>query len=142
TSTLNYGPGDTVPNGALAQLSPGGTLCIMSKATSHVIVDVAGYVPAGTIGLSAISPERILDTRPGGPALIDGAATGTPDRLAAGETIEIDVRGRGSVPETAAAVLFNVTAVNVDGPGYLTLFPCTDTMPTASNVNFTQPGSI
>lgn len=142
TSTLNYATGQTVPNGALALLSPEGELCIMTKAATQVIVDVMAYLPAGAEGLTAITPERFADTRPGWPALVDGAPTGVPDRLAADEVIEVEVAGRGSVPGDATAVLFNVTAVEPDGPGYLTLFPCTDTLPKASNVNFTMPGSV
>jgi len=142
TSTLNYMPGQIVPNGALASLSDDGELCIMSKAASHVIVDVAGYVTEGVEGLSAIAPERFLDTRPGQPPLIDGSATGTPGRLAAEQQIEVQVTGRGSVPDTATAVLFNLTVVDPDGPGYLTLFPCTDTVPKASNVNHATAGLV
>lgn len=142
TSTLNYATGQTVPNGALALLSPTGDLCIMTKAASEIIVDVMAYLPAGAEGLTAITPERFLDTRPGQPPLVDGSPTGVPDRLAADEVIEVQVAGVGSVPTGASAVLFNVTAVAPDGPGYVTLFPCTGEVPTASNVNFTVPGSV
>jgi hypothetical protein len=44
------------------------------------------------------------------------------------------------VPADAASVALNVTATNTTGPGYLTIFPCGQTAPTASNVNYTGAG--
>lgn len=140
SSTLNYAAGQTVPNGALAALSPDGRLCIMSKAAAHVIVDVAGYLPAGAEGLVAFAPERFLDTRPGEP-LVDGTSTDVPGRLAAEQVIEVQIVGRGSVPPGAAAALFNVTVVNPDGPGFVQLFPC-GARPQTSNVNHATAGGV
>ena len=46
-SNLNFGPGQTVPNLVLSGSTPGGEVKIYNRAgTSHVIVDVVGYVLA------------------------------------------------------------------------------------------------
>src|SRR5690606_30644782 len=58
TSTLNYSPNEVVPNGALVNLSAKGTLCAYTKASSHLLIDVAGYVPAGSTELASIVPAR------------------------------------------------------------------------------------
>jgi uncharacterized repeat protein (TIGR01451 family) len=139
-STLNYLPGQAVPNGAFAELSEDGTLCVFTKAASDIIVDVTGYVPAGVDGLSAIAPERFLDTRLGQP-LIDGTSTSVPGRLAAEQSIEIPIVGRGSVPEGATAVFFNIGVIEPDGPGFAQLYPCGD-RPQTSNVNHATAGGV
>jgi uncharacterized repeat protein (TIGR01451 family) len=139
-STLNYLPGQAVPNGAFAELSEDGTLCVFTKAASDIIVDVTGYVPAGVEGLSAIAPERFLDTRPGQP-LVDGTSTSVPGRLAAEQSIEIPIAGRGSVPEGANAVFFNIGVIEPDGPGFAQLYPCGD-RPQTSNVNHATAGGV
>ena len=54
-----------------------------------------------------------------------------------GETpFEAAVTGRGGVPATASAVALNVTVTDGSGPGFVTVYPCGGTPPTASNVNF------
>lgn len=139
-STVNYAAGEVVPNGAVVELSPTGSLCVFTKAAAHVLVDVTGYLPAGADGVQAVAPERLLDTRAGGPT-VDGAYSGTPPRLGAEQTIEVQVAGRGSVPTGAVAALLNVGLVAPDAPGYATLYPC-GARPTASNVNALVAGSV
>jgi hypothetical protein len=50
--------------------------------------------------------------------------------------LELTVAGRGGVPIDAGAVMLNVTAVSPGAPGFLTVFPCANTMPLASSVNY------
>jgi alpha-tubulin suppressor-like RCC1 family protein len=42
-SNLNFGPGQTVPNAVVAQLSATGTVCAFSPTTTDLIIDVTGY---------------------------------------------------------------------------------------------------
>ncbi len=44
--------------------------------------------------------------------------------------------GRGGVPVDAVGVTMNVTVVEPDTPGYVTVWPCGDDQPTASNLNY------
>jgi hypothetical protein len=80
-----------------------------------------------TSGFSALSPDRLLDTRSG---------QGGSLRLPAGGQIALQVSGRGGVPVGATAAVLSVVAVDPSGSGFLTTFPCTPARPTASTVNF------
>ncbi len=42
-SNLNYSPNQTIPNAAIAKLSPTGTICIYTLATTHIIIDANGH---------------------------------------------------------------------------------------------------
>ena len=55
--------------------------------------------------------------------------------------MELTVAGRGGVAVSAGAASLNVTAKNGAGAGFVTVFPCGVTQPTASNLNYTA-GSI
>ncbi|TDT15306.1 PKD domain-containing protein [Ilumatobacter fluminis] len=135
-SNLNYVAGQVVPNAVLAKVGAGGKVCFYSHAGVHLVVDVNGYVPAGS-SVASVSPARLLETRPAsvGSTTVDGkfAAGGA---VAAKSVTEVTVTGRGGVPGDAAAVMLNVTAVLPDGAGHVTVFPCGSSMPTASNLNY------
>lgn len=139
-STVNYTPGDIVPNGAVIELSDDGALCIFTKATSHIVLDVTGYLTAGMPTVHTMTPARLHDSRAGNP-VVDGTATGP--RLGAETAIEIQVSGRGGVPAGASAAFFNVAAIGTDDTGFVSMWPCVDpdpaSRPLASNVNYT-PG--
>lgn len=139
TSNVNYGAaGQTTPNSVVSKLGTGGTVCILAFTTADVIVDVAGYF-ADADGLTPLpNPARVLDTRPGQPT-VDGVAAGE-GAIQGGTVREVPVGGRAGVPTGAASVALNVTATNTAGPGFLTVFPCGQTAPTASNVNFSAAG--
>ncbi len=63
TSNLNHGPGETITNLALVDLDEG-EMCIYTKASAHVIIDVqAELVADHTIGLLPITPTRVHDSR-------------------------------------------------------------------------------
>ena len=81
-----------------------------------------------------LSPERILDTRPGAPT-IDGKFAGIGIREA-GTTLELEVAGRGGVPADATSVVLNLTATDGTGTGYVTVWACGSPRPIASSLNF------
>jgi alpha-tubulin suppressor-like RCC1 family protein len=134
-SNVNYFAGDISPNSVLAKLSDDGKVCIYSYGTTHAIVDVTGYVPSGGAPVP-VDPARLVETRVG-PAetTVDGQYQGT-GRVGAGAIVRFKVAGRGNVPVDAAAAYLNVTAIRPSGPGWLTVFPCTPTVPGSSNVNY------
>ncbi|MBI5087418.1 MAG: PKD domain-containing protein, partial [Actinobacteria bacterium] len=92
-----------------------------------------GYSPLG-------APSRILDTRPGGET-VDSlyAATGIRPQ---GSTLELPTAGRAGVPADATSVVLNVTATEEVGPGFITVYPCGATQPTASNLNYVAGKNI
>jgi uncharacterized repeat protein (TIGR01451 family) len=139
TSTVNYFAAQFVPNGAVAELSDDGDVCIYSLATTDILLDVSGYVPAGAAGIATMTPERLLDTRPG-ESTVDGDEAGG-GRVPANGFIEVQVSGRAGIPADATAAILNVGVVYPDGPGFVTLYPCGD-IPVASNVNHTTGGVV
>jgi hypothetical protein len=129
-SNLNYYKADdTIANLVIAKVGAGGTVCITSQSTTHVVADMNGWFPAGA-PYNSVTPERLLDTRSG-----VGAPVGP---LAAETTLTLQVTGAGqtNVPADASAVVVNVTVTQPGDDGYLTVWPCGQPRPLASNLNY------
>lgn len=126
TSNLNFVAGDVVANLAVAR-SGGSGVCAVASAPTHVVVDVQGRIPAGS-GYTAISPVRMADTR---------SPIGVPiaNRLQPSQIIELSFPVMSGMPAVADTAVVNVTATDSLGSGYLTVFPCDDAPPLASNLN-------
>ncbi len=133
-STLNDPTGTIVANAAIvpaAQTSGSGysigDIKVFVTDATAVIIDINGYfAPPATDGLSlyTAAPCRVLDTRKG-----NGAFNGT---------LMPPVNVVGSpcgVPNTAAAFVFNATAVPPGPLGYLTLWPDGQAQPLVSTLN-------
>jgi hypothetical protein len=73
---------------------------------------------------SPLQPRRIADTRPSG--LV---STNSP--------LVVDLKGNFGLPNAGlGAVALNVTATGSSQAGYVTVWPCADTKPVASSVNY------
>ena len=138
TSSLNYSAGEDVATEVIAKLSPTGSICVFTYATANIIVDVAGYVPAGSdyVGLD---PVRLADTRAGWVAA-DGLFAGT-GPVSGGQFVQVPVAGRGGVPADAKAVVANVTIADPVAGGYATVFPC-GTLPYTSVLNYSAGEAV
>ena len=142
-SSLNlYTVGQTRPNAVWVPVGANGTVDVYVSAGAQVIVDVDGYftdatAPDSSAGLFVpTAPTRLLDTRAKGPQT--GYTGGKPK---AGQTVALQVSGRGPVPATgAAAVVGNTTSTDASAAGYVTVWPAGKTRPLASNVNLAGPG--
>ena len=134
-SSVNYDGGDVVSNTLLAKIGEDGKVCIYSLVETDLIADVNGFVPVdGTP--DPIDPARLLETRDvAGYDTVDGQFEAI-GRVAAGETVELLVAGRGGIPTDASTVVLNVGAVLPVGPGFLTVHPCGEDRPLASTVNY------
>ena len=133
-SSLNFVPGQTVPNLVVASLDADGNAGIFNSAgATHVIADVVGYFGAEAgAGLVALTPTRVLDTRSG--------AGGIGGAFGAGETRRLAIAGVSTVPvDGVTAVVMNVTVTEPTSPGYVTVYPAGQPRPVASNLNF-MPG--
>jgi hypothetical protein len=133
TSNINYassppGGNPTVaPNAVMVGLGSSSQICTHVSVRAHVLVDVAGWLSDGFEPL--LEPARIIDTR---------QALGAPQGpIAARESIDFVVSG---APDTAESAVMNITAVSAQAPGYLTVWPCAEARPTASNVNYSADG--
>ncbi len=133
-SALNYDTADIVANLVVAPIAADGTICLRTSASSDVLVDLVGVVPAGS-EYTAEGPTRIFETRAGEST---GQIGYTGAKPAAGRVLEVQVSGTGAtpVPDTAAGVFLNVTTTNEAAAGFVTVFPCGTQMPETSNGNF------
>ena len=133
SSNVNFEAGVNIPNLVLVKPSATGTVCLFTSQTTNLIADAGGFMPA-VAPFTALTPARLLDTRPTG-VTIDHLAekAGAPGPA---QVVTVPVTGRGGVPVDAGAVVLNVTAVNPAGKGFLTVYPCDQPRPNSSNVNF------
>lgn len=136
TSSLNLQPGVDVANSVFTKLGADGDICIFTQGTSHVIVDITGYVPTGA-SPRPLNPTRVTDTRKG--FKIDDKVSDPKGIRTPGTTLTVPITGRGGVPKGASAVLLNLTATGTSSPGFLRVYPCGTTPPTTSSLNL-QPG--
>jgi uncharacterized protein (DUF1501 family) len=127
TSNVNYRPGETAPNLVLCKIGPSGSILVEASSACHAIGDVFGFVASGGDLLVATPPRRVLDTRRG---LGAPQATVGPERH-----IDLAVTGVSGVPETATAVVLNVTATNVAAKSHVRVWPAGSGEPTTSNLN-------
>lgn len=132
TSVVNADAGSIVANGALVKLSPAGTMCLYANAPVDLVVDAAAFVGPGGSAPLPVTPERLIDTRPG-----YAQRLAVPQRrLPAGGTLEVPVASLpGAAGATAVAV--NLAAVDPAGEGFLTMYPgpCAAGRPLAANLN-------
>ncbi len=116
-SNVNHTAGGARGSLGVIPLAADGTLCVFTRASGHVVVDLQGaFVPgANGAGFAPVEPsQRLLDTRETGRAAV------------------VSVQA----PTGASAVAVNITATNVSGPGWLKAYPCDATPPEVSNVNY------
>jgi hypothetical protein len=136
-SNLNYNSGQTIANAVTVKLPSTGSVCIFSSATTHVIVDfLGGYVVNSGSGSQAVAPVRILDSR---------NAVGIPTRskAPADSTTTLHVAGTGDVPAVGVqAVTLNVTIDQPEAGGFVTVYPCGESVPTSSNLNYSAGQTI
>jgi hypothetical protein len=134
-SSLNFVPGQVVPNLVTVKVGADGRVNIFNSAgDTDVVADVVGYYSAkgaGSGAFTALTPARIMDTREaGGPA-------------AAGREVKLRVLGAGGVPSSGvSAVALNVTVDQPTAPGFLTTWPSGEPRPTASTHNFVAGGTV
>lgn len=141
-SSVNYFAGDARSVAVYARLAGDGRLCIYALTPTEIIVDVNGYQPDSSTAFTTVTPARLLDTRTDGSnATVDGQFNGI-GRRAAGTITELTVAGRGDVPADASAAILSVAGAYSDGAGFVTVWPCGEEMPTASNVNLNRAGDV
>jgi LPXTG-site transpeptidase (sortase) family protein len=54
----------------------------------------------------------------------------------------VSIAGLAGVPDSATAVVLNVTAIDAEGEGYVTVFPWGEALPNTSNVNIKRFGQM
>ena len=132
-SSLNFTAGTNRANEVIAQLDADGKLCVFNNKSTHLVVDVVGWLPAGA-GYTAVSPARLVDTRTTGET-IDGSQEAGGIRPADSELV-VPVANRAEVPDSATAVVVNITAIGATQKGFITVYDCEGARPAASSLNY------
>ena len=140
TSSLNFAPGQDVPNAVVVPVGRDGKVNLRnaSSGTSHLIADVGGYYVAGNVqvpgAFAPVASSRLLDTR---------TNTGATGPIAPYGTATVPIAGRGGVPATGvAAVALNVTVTQPTVAGNVQVYPSGTRAPASSNVNFVRGQTV
>jgi len=129
-STLNFVPGETVPNLAIVRVPANGIVKFYNLfGNTHLVVDVVGYfdddesTDAGRV--IPLFPGRLFDTRFVGP-------------LAPNATLSLNMStfNAGITNSQASGYVLNTTVTEPSAVGYLTVFAGDVVRPLASNLNF------
>ena len=125
-SSINARAGIPTANLVVAVLDGQRDVCIYSLRASNIVIDLQGWWGTGSSRFRPVDPIRAYDTRElAVPAKLPGG--GTRDVLLAGDF----------VPAEATSVVINLTATETATSGWLVAYPCGETPPTASNLNYT-----
>ena len=126
TSSLNFTANKTVPNLVMVRVGPGGRISLNNSAgTTDLIADLSGYfAPDLGSGFTAMTPQRVLDTRSG---------VGHLGAVGPGQAITLTVP---NIPSGTTAVVLNVTVTRPTTAGHLIVYPYGATRPNVSNLNF------
>jgi hypothetical protein len=138
-SNLNYEAGATIANTAITKIGVAGEICIFTSSPTHIIVDVNGYYLPGT-SFNSLVPGRLLDSRDGAQT-VDGTFAGI-GLQPTNAVVQLKVAQRHGIPIEAEAATLNITATGTRDPGYLTVWPCDQQQPNASNLNFETNATI
>ncbi|MEO5722996.1 MAG: SGNH/GDSL hydrolase family protein [Ilumatobacteraceae bacterium] len=128
TSTVNVATAQNAAASATVGIVDG-QICVYTFVDTDIVVDLQSlhYLPSApttpaTGEITAIDPQRVLDTR-------------KTTRLAAGVPLPVDLSALVGSP-AMSAVIVNLTAVLPSASGFLTLYPCSESRPEVSNVNY------
>ena len=132
-SSINHTAGVNRANELVAQVDAAGDICVYTQQSIDLIVDVVGFVQAGS-DLVSTANARFAETR-NGQSTFDGVNQGG-GKLPAATTRQVQIAGRGTVPADAVAVVANIAAVEPNGSGFFTVYPCNQARPLASSINY------
>jgi hypothetical protein len=132
---VNHAAGVTVTTSVIAEVAATGRVCLFTMSDIDLAVDVSGYYPTAS-PFVAMSPARLLDSRSGpGLATVDGLMLGIGPRRG-GVVTELPVARRAGLPSGISAAVLTVTATETSSPGFVTVFPCGGSIPTASTLTY------
>ncbi|TME15088.1 MAG: hypothetical protein E6I63_10905 [Chloroflexi bacterium] len=144
-SNLNFDAGQTIPNRVIVKLGMGGKVDIFNNAgTVDVIADAGGWYTDATAGgtglrFQGVTPYRVLDTRP----MTKVGPYATPIQPQSSIPVQVaGTIGGGATPNSAQAVVTNVTVTDTTGPSFLTVWPDGTSRPLASDLNWTTGVTI
>lgn len=119
TSNVNFTSGRTVANLVIVRPSATGEVCLASSVRAHVVADLQGWLPSGA-GFDPEPPARLLDTR----------TSADRQRLLPGSVFALDVGAPGRT------LALNMTVTEPTGDGFVTAWPCDESRPPTSNLDY------
>lgn len=128
TSNVNFPAWGVVPNLVVAQPDADGFVCLFANQPTHLVVDLFGGLASSSVALH--SPVRAIDTRQTG------------SRPAARSVVTAATGADISTLADVSGVLVNVTTTQPDGSGFLTAFPCGQSVPPTSNLDFVPQETV
>jgi len=128
SSSINFGPGQTIANLVTTPLSATGQLSFFNNVGStDLVVDVLGYFdPTQGANFHALAPVRVLDDRVG---------SGLSGPWGPAQSRSVAVGGTNGIPATATGIIANLTATSGTANTFLTLRRPAAGLPTTSTVN-------
>jgi hypothetical protein len=128
SSSLNFGPGQTIANLVTTPLSATGQVSFFNAVGStDLVVDVLGYFdPTQGANFHALAPTRVLDDRDG---------TGLTGPWGPMQSRSFAVAGTHGIPATATGIVGNLTVTNGTANTFVTLRRSGNAVPTTSTVN-------
>ena len=153
-ASSNYGNNDIINGPFAVKLGADGKFKVYTFSTTHLVIDISGYYSASATDANGAGllfnplpkPMRLLETRniPGFPltgcyqpkAPIQGGTGGIRTQQVWGLCSDQPI----TIPNTARAIVGNVTAINPTGAGFGTFFPGdVGTAPTVATTNYPFP---
>jgi hypothetical protein len=123
-SSNNFQPGQTHAAMTVVVADAEGKVCVYTLAATHLVIDEFGSID--TQQAEFVTPVRVLETR----------ATGRIGAFGKGHGFSV-----GFPAAEGRAVVINVTATNTEAPGFVTAWPCSEPLPTASILNYAAAGT-
>jgi len=116
-ASVNFVTGRITANTSITAFGAG-QVCVYSSVSTDVVVDVQGWVGPTGSRFNPITPQRFVDTRDGA-----GVVSTIVGRRVDNQETQIPIAGRGNVPAGATAVIANITSVQSDVAGFVSLYP-------------------
>ncbi len=138
-SNLNFVAGRTAAVLAVTKTAADGVVCAYTSGATNLIVDVSSWFEPGEFQ-PLDAPQRIADSRETG-VTIDGRVVGGGPRPQ-NSTQRVKVAGRAGVPTGVRTAMLSVTAEGAKQAGFLTVYPCDQPTPLASNVNYAEGDTV
>ncbi len=135
-SNLNLTKDTTVANLVIVPVVNGKVDVHNVGGSVDLLADVTGYFSATGAGFHTAGPLRIMDTRTG-----TGGVAQAP--VGPNATVSLQVDGVDGIPASGVtAVVLNVTVTGPTLDSYLTVYPDGQSLPVASNLNFSKGQTI
>ena len=136
-SSINYAPGQNMPNIAVSKLGTNGTVTITTSAPVHLVIDVTGWFPKDQASKPSSphdSPTPDPASRPSTDAApAPGSDTDRPTTHRPGH------RPRRRALDGVGAAVLSLVATQATRDGWATVYPTGEDPPSASSINY-APG--